>query len=252
MTGQPVTEKKYRRSRLRQQLMLFIIMLLAGFIVMNHIQSTRASTHFRNLISIYQEREEQLKRQEEQFAKLQQENEQLNQRKAAAIESLLIDQGYDDLSAELQKIRILAGFTEVRGPGIVLTLNDKPDYDILMDSDASIVHDGDIRHALDLLRNAGAAALSVNEHRITHVSFIQCIGSTIRCNQHRMLPPFVIKAIGNPEQLAQAIGQDSLFTLRQSPEIGLIVSVQAEAEVVVPAFADSDNFDRYITLLEGS
>lgn len=252
MTGQADSGKNIKKGRLRQQFMMFVIMLLVGFIVMNHVQATRASTQHRNLIIIYREREEQLKRQEEQFRKLQQENEQLNARKAAAIESLLIDQGYEDLSAELQKVRLLAGFTEVRGPGIVLTLNDKPDYDILKDSDASIVHDGDIRHAIDLLRNAGAAAISVNDIRITHVSFIQCIGSTIRCNQVRMLPPYVIEAIGDPERLAGAILQDSLFTLRQYQEIGLIVQVQTSDDVVIPPFADSDDFDRYITLLEGN
>jgi uncharacterized protein YlxW (UPF0749 family) len=252
MNSQTRQEKNIKKSRMRQQFMMFVIMLLVGFIVMNHVQATRASTQNRNLILIYREREEQLKRQEEQYRKLQQENEQMNARKAAAIESLLIDQGYADLSSELQRVRLLAGFTEVRGPGIVLTLNDKPDYDILKDSDASIVHDGDIRHALDLLRNSGAAALSVNDIRITHVSFIQCIGSTIRCNQVRMLPPYVIKAIGDPERLAGAIQQDNLFTLRQYPEIGLIVSVQSMEEVIIPAFAESDNFDRYITLLEGN
>jgi hypothetical protein len=40
--------------------------------------------------------------------------------------------------------------------------------------------------------------------------------------------------------------------LRQYPEIGLIVSVQSMEEVIIPAFAESDNFDRYITLLEGN
>ncbi|MDW7655742.1 MAG: DUF881 domain-containing protein [Bacillota bacterium] len=252
MTSLSGSEKSIKKSRLRQQFMMFVIMLLVGFIVMNHIQATRATTQNRNLVIIYREREEQLNRQIEQNRKLQQENEQLNARKAAAIESLLIDQGYEDLSSELQKVRLLAGFTEVHGPGIILTLNDKPDYDILKDSDASIVHDGDIRHALDLLRNAGAAALSVNDIRITHVSFIQCIGSTIRCNQERMLPPYVIKAIGDPEQLANAILEDNLFIMRQFQDIGLIVSVQIIDEVILPPFADSDDFDRYITLLEGN
>ncbi len=240
------------RFSLRQQLMLFVVMLLFGFIVTNHVQSVRARSETRSLAVIYQQRERELNEQIKQSEVLTQENTALNQRKNELIGEVLVDQGYAELSLELERIRLLAGFTEVRGPGIVLTLNDKPDYAILKDSDASLVHDGDIRHALDLLRNAGVAALSVNDLRITNVSYIRCIGSTIRCNQYRMLPPFVIKALGDPAQLAEAIAGDPMFSMRQLPDIGLVVKVEMVEEVVIPAFAESDRFGAYITLLEGN
>ncbi|MDD2442158.1 MAG: DUF881 domain-containing protein [Clostridiaceae bacterium] len=240
------------RFSLRQQLMLFVVMLLFGFIVTNHVQSVRARSETRSLAVIYQQRERELNEQIKQSEVLTQENTALNQRKNELIGEVLVDQGYAELSLELERIRLLAGFTEVRGPGIVLTLNDKPDYAILKDSDASLVHDGDIRHALDLLRNAGVAALSVNDLRITNVSYIRCIGSTIRCNQYRMLPPFVIKALGDPAQLAEAIAGDPMFSMRQLPDIGLVVKVETVEEVVIPAFAESDRFGAYITLLEGN
>ena len=240
------------RFSLRQQLMLFVVMLLFGFIVTNHVQSVRARSETRSLAVIYQQRERELNEQIKQSEVLTQENAALNQRKNELIGEVLVDQGYAELSLELERIRLLAGFTEVRGPGIVLTLNDKPDYAILKDSDASLVHDGDIRHALDLLRNAGVAALSVNDLRITNVSYIRCIGSTIRCNQYRMLPPFVIKALGDPAQLAAAIAGDPMFSMRQLPDIGLVVKVETVEEVVIPAFAEADRFGAYITLLEGN
>ena len=101
-------------------------------------------------------------------------------------------------------------------------------------------------------RNAGVAALSVNDLRITNVSFIRCIGSTIRCNQYRMLPPFVIKALGDPAQLAAAIAGDPMFSMRQLPDIGLVVKVEMVDDVVIPAFAEADRFGTYITLLEGN
>ncbi len=240
------------RFSLRQQLMLFVVMLLFGFIVTNHVQSVRARSETRSLAVIYQQRERELNEQIKQSEVLTQENAALNQRKNELIGEVLVDQGYAELSLELERIRLLAGFTEVRGPGIVLTLNDKPDYAILKDSDASLVHDGDIRHALDLLRNAGVAALSVNDLRITNVSYIRCIGSTIRCNQYRMLPPFVIKALGDPAQLAAVITDDPMFSMRQLPDIGLVVKVEMVDDVVIPAFAEADRFGTYITLLEGN
>ena len=244
--------KQSRKKMLLQQLLLFVIFLLFGIIVMNHIESVRSENQRQDLIFQYRELEEQLTIQEQEYARLEQENKDLNSRKAAIIEELLIDQGYNELSQELQYVRTLAGFTEVSGPGILVTLNDKPDYDILKDSDASIVHDGDIRHVVDLLRNAGAAAISVNDLRITHVSSVICIGSTIRCNQTRMLPPFVIKAIGDPPALRQAIESDEMLNLRKGLEIGLAVKAEESETVVIPPFSDADRFEQYISLLEGT
>lgn len=239
-------------NRQRHQILMFIILLLFGIIVTNHIQSVRASDKKSSLVIRYQERQEQLKQYEAQYQALLAENDRLNTLKATANDSYLSRKGNEALLAELQRVRILAGFTEVRGPGIIVTLNDKPDYDFVNgDSSDSLVHDGDIRHVLDLLRDNGAAAFSVNGLRITNSSFILCIGSTIRCNEQRMLPPFVITALGDPAVLAEAVATDQRFILRQMPDIGLIVNVQTADEVIIPAFAEADDFHQYISLLEG-
>ncbi len=244
------TEPSKRKQGL-QQLLLFIIFLLFGMIVTNHVTAVRADRLRNDSIYQYRKLEEQIKEQEERSERLQAENLDLNARRTAVIEALLIDQGQAGLLQELQLVRVLAGFTEVSGPGVQVVLSDKPDYDILIDSDASIVHDGDIRHVLDLLRNAGAAALSVNKIRITQVSSVICIGSTIRCNQERMLPPFVIEAIGDPKALKEVIEQDEMLNARKASEIGLVVMVNSQDQVTLPPFAQADQFQRYISLLEG-
>lgn len=239
-----------KRDRFRQQLMMFIIMLLIGFIIMNHIRSIDATDATSSLVQKYQERQDELKKLEEQYEKLLAENDRLNIRKAEINAEVLNSQGNEQMVAELAKIRILAGFTEVSGAGITLTLNDKDGYNILEDTDDSLVHDSDIRHTLDLLRNAGAAAISVNDMRITNSSFIKCIGPTIRCNKQRLIPPYIIKAIGDPVQLSDAITTDQMFSQRKAPPIDLMIDVQIEPEVIIPAFNEADNYDAYISLLE--
>ena len=230
--------------------MMFIIMLLIGFIIMNHIRSVDATDATSSLVQQYQERQDELKKLEEQYEKLLAENDQLNIRKAEINAEVLNSQGNEQMVAELAKIRILAGFTEVSGAGITLTLNDKDGYNILEDTDDSLVHDSDIRHTLDLLRNAGAAAISVNDMRITNSSFVKCIGPTIRCNKQRLIPPYIIKAIGDPVQLSDAITTDQMFNQRKAPPIDLMIEVQIEPEVIIPAFNEADNYDAYISLLE--
>jgi uncharacterized protein YlxW (UPF0749 family) len=235
---------------MRQQLMLLVIMLLIGFIIMNHIRSVDATDASSSLIQQYQERQKELKKLEEQYETLLAENDRLNIRKAEINDEVLNRQGNEQMVAELAKIRILAGFTEVRGTGIILTLNDKVGYNILEDTDDSLVHDSDIRHAIDLLRNAGAAAISVNGMRITNSSFVKCIGPTIRCNKQRLIPPYVILALGDPILLSDALASDQMFNQRKAAPVDLIVDVQVEAEVIIPAFNEADNYYAYISLLE--
>jgi uncharacterized protein YlxW (UPF0749 family) len=235
---------------LRTQFMMAVLMLIFGFILISHIKSVRSDVTKENLAMQYKQRQAQLQKAEEQYQALLAENDRLNQQKSAAIADLLNRRGYDQLLAELEHIRVLAGFTEVRGPGVVLALNDKPGYDILTDSLQSIVHDGDIRHALDLFKAAGAAGFSVNGLRITNSSYVSCIGSTILCNQQRMTPPYMITALGDPAKLAEAIRSDPEFTERQGAAIGLRIQVEEMPEVVLPPFAEADDFYRFIDLLE--
>lgn len=231
-------------------LLLFVLLFIFGLVVSSHVQTIRASHGSSDLSVRYRQRQDDLKRYEEQYEKLLQENLLLNQRKEEAIAALLQREGQDDVLQELQYIRLLAGFTEVSGPGIVLKLDDKPGYDIFSDSEDSIVHDGDIRHALDLLRNAGAAAFSVNNERIVNSSYIFCIGPTILCNNQRLTPPYVIRAIGDPAALKEAIDADQMFAIRRTPGIDLIVEVQVSDQVLLPPFADAGNIQQYIDRLE--
>lgn len=233
----------------RQNVLLLVLMILFGFILMNHVMSVRAEHSGNSLAERYKQRQLDLEAYEKQYDDLLAENAALNQQKLDAEQSLLASQGLDNLQAELAKYRILAGFTEVSGPGVIVTLDDKPDY-TLSDTDGSIVHDSDIRHALDLLSNAGAAAFSINGNRYTNSSNIKCIGSTIRCNLERLSPPYIIIALGDPVLLAEAITTDQLFLYRQTSGIDLVVKVETSDQVVIPAFADADNIGQFIDRLE--
>jgi uncharacterized protein YlxW (UPF0749 family) len=234
----------------KPQFLIAILMMAFGVILISHIKSVQTDETARNLAARYKERQAELQHAEEQYTKLLTENEALLQKKADILAEAAKQSGNENLIAELERINILAGFTEVKGKGVVLTLNDKPDYDILEDPAESLVHDGDIRHAIDLFKDVGCAAISINGMRYVNSSFVDCIGPTIRCNKQRMTPPYVIVALGDPALLAAAIRDDQEFNMRQMPGVGLQVKIEEAAEVTLPAFAETGNFDQYIDLLE--
>jgi len=108
------------------------------------------------------------------------------------------------LNEELQKTKILAGLTEVEGPGVVLVLQDSkkgPPSNRLFEKDNYIIHDYTIQQAINELNASGAEAISINGQRIIGRTPIRCVGPTAIVNDVRIASPFEIRAIGNSDTL---------------------------------------------------
>lgn len=99
-----------------------------------------------------------------------------------------------------------AGLTNVEGPGVVITLNDRQvtpaeAKESIVDLNLFLIHYSDILAIVNELKNAGAEAISVNNQRIVNTSSITCEGTVIKVNGEKIGAPFTIKAIGSPDLL---------------------------------------------------
>lgn len=236
-------------NSLRQNLLLFLLLFIFGVIVTNHISQVRLDQQKQDLSNLYRQRQAELEQAQIQYAAMVAENERLLAKKESVIADLLNAKGHTELLSELNKVKKLAGLTDVEGPGVRITLDDKPDFDVVYDTADALVHDSDVRYVLDVLRAHGAAALTVNEQRIVNSSYVFCIGPTILCNMQRLTPPYVIEAIGEPDQMYRAILQDPMLSLRQSSEIGLIVKAETKEQIFCPAYKEADDINKYIDRL---
>ena len=109
----------------------------------------------------------------------------------------------EDAKNQIKAGNKIIGTSEVTGPGITITLTDsKLDASSVLDASSLIVHHLDIYYIINELKNAGAEAISVNEQRVVPTTSIECGGNIITVNGQKIGSPFVIKAIGLPEQLA--------------------------------------------------
>lgn len=108
------------------------------------------------------------------------------------------------LEEQINQGNKILGLTEVTGTGGIVTLkdNDTLSSNSNIDLSNSIVHDVDIIAVINELKNAGAEAISINEHRVVPTTSISCDGNVIKINGEKVGAPFEIKAIGLPEQLA--------------------------------------------------
>lgn len=104
-----------------------------------------------------------------------------------------------------------------------------------------MVHDEDLLKIVNELRAGGAEAISINDQRIIAISEIRCVGPTININSTRYAPPYVIKAIGNPETLQAALNLKGgiVDTLKF---YGIKIDIQTSNNIVVPKYSDPIRF----------
>ncbi|WP_353892201.1 DUF881 domain-containing protein [Proteinivorax hydrogeniformans] len=159
-------------------------------------------------------------------------------------------QGEDDVDIllnELNRVRVLAGLTEVEGPGLVVEVRDNESpYSYAEDANLSIVHDEDLMKLVNTLQAAGAEAVAVNGQRVTGLTEFSCAGPVILVNQTRLAPPYIITTIGDADTLKAALLMrggiaDSLSLW------GIQIEVEAKESVLIPSYKGSLEFD-YIEL----
>ena len=111
----------------------------------------------------------------------------------------------ENLYKDLEKYRLLAGYVDIEGPGIILEIKDPP-VDVQYGVEYSIVDDIDlILQTISVLNAAQAEAISINDQRYTAFTEIVRAADHIEVNGVSINSPIVIKAIGDPETLESAL-----------------------------------------------
>jgi uncharacterized protein YlxW (UPF0749 family) len=156
------------------------------------------------------------------------------------------------MAVQLLNARTLAGMTEVIGPGIEIVLDDSAG-EITDGSDPNmlLVHDEDILTVVSELKAAGAEAIAINGQRLVFNSEIRCGGPTINVNSVRYAPPYIIKAIGNPDALFGYINGPESGYLDLLEYYGLEVQVIQKEEIVIPPYRREPDLKFIKTYKEG-
>jgi uncharacterized protein YlxW (UPF0749 family) len=173
-----------------------------------------------------------------QMNDLEKENKTLRSEKDKMIDSLAQgEQNIKLVSDELNSLRLRAGTTPVEGRGIVITIDDskmaRKELPMISDS-AILTHDVDLLMLVNELRAAGAEAIAINDQRVVAGTAIRCVGPVINVNNHQVGAPFVIKAVGKPDNLAGAMNLP-FGVLDQLKQLGIQASVVKREKIRLPA-----------------
>ncbi len=239
----------------KAQLAIAIICILLGFMISIQLKSVKEN---QKLTTSYFQRADEL---QIELTKERDKNERINQqllqyeKDLNAMQQAASDKsGYaKELMDQLKRTQVLAGLTDVEGKGIIVTLDDskiKNEGEYALDNNTLLIHDQDILIILNELADAGAEALSLNDERILGTSEIRCAGATVSVNNNRYAPPFIIKAIGNPDTLEAALNlrggvRDILLTY------GFEFNVKKSDKILIPRYKGAISFKYAVPVEKG-
>lgn len=110
----------------------------------------------------------------------------------------------DENQKEIENLNKILGLTNISGEGIEIQLEDNISTND-KNNIFNLIHDNDLIDIINILRNAGAESIAVNDERITYNSKIECIGTIVKINNKKIGSPFKITAIGNTKNLKSAL-----------------------------------------------
>lgn len=111
----------------------------------------------------------------------------------------------ENLYNDTMKYRMLAGYLDLEGPGVVLEINDPP-VDLQFGEGYTIVDELDlVLMVISVLNAADAEAISINNQRYTSFTEIEKAGNHIEINGVSTSSPIIIKAIGDSQKLESAL-----------------------------------------------
>lgn len=139
------------------------------------------------------------------------------------------------------KYKMLGGYLDVKGPGIVLKIEDPP-ADIQYGEGYNIVDELDlILQIISILNAADAEAISINDQRYTTYTEIVRAADHIEINGVSTSSPIIIKAIGNPDTLESAleIKQGIVWQLRN---YDYLVNLRQDKNIEIPKYRNVKDF----------
>ncbi len=108
----------------------------------------------------------------------------------------------DLLKSDVDKARCDLGYTDVKGPGIILTITDGKNA---ANDKEQVITYNDLIMAINELKYAGAEAISLNDERVVNNSFVANISEYMVMNDNRISGPYTIKVIGDSKNLESVI-----------------------------------------------
>jgi len=157
----------------------------------------------------------------------------------------VVDDSVREAQTRADSVGIAAGFSEVSGPAVTITLSDAP-ADLAQAAPADrandyVVHQQDIQAVVNALWAGGAKAVTVQGQRIISTTGIKCEGSMVTLHGVPYPQPNVISAVGDLATLLTSIELNQRVAAFRAdaanPAIAIGWDLATQAEATAPAYS---------------
>ncbi len=136
-----------------------------------------------------------------------------------------------------------AALVPLRGPGLVITLDDapsRPDGSLPTDArpDDLVIHQSDVQAVVNALWAAAADGVAIMDQRLIATSAVRCVGNTLLLQGRTYSPPFVVAAIVDaPAARAQLAASPQVAVFEDAVRaFGLTFEVVEAGEITLPSY----------------
>lgn len=188
--------KKFKKGKITMTIIIGIMCFILVYVMFMQFRVVNET----DVTSLRTKRESELREELESWqSKYEDTTNQLEQAKANLDEyKNKIDDSQSAselLDKELKQAELNLGKTDVKGAGVVITLEDG---DVAVDAE-------DLIKLMNELKRAEAEAISVNDQRVTNLTEFADVDSYIVVNGTRLSSPFTIQVIGNQKYLESGL-----------------------------------------------
>jgi len=227
-----------RKEKIKLSIWLLIIGMVVGLLVTAQLKSKpqRPSSTPLSNYTLLKENQENLTREQadlkNQISLLQNQILDIGQKlkKTQSSSRQQVDQ--------LAVLKDKTGLTELRGKGMVITLDDSAQFPA---SSNSIAHAADMRDLVNFLWTQGVSGIAINNERIVASTSIDCIVNTVMINNTKMTTPFVMSVVSDNKDLKGYIEKnDNLTSIWQRVKNeGLKFAIIESDNIILPVYKGS-------------
>lgn len=154
-----------------------------------------------------------------------------------------------NLSEELNKFKSMAGYTDLKGPGVVISIDNPIQDGQYTDYKNNLIYNYEyLLLILSNLNAAGAEAISINGQRYTNYTEIVPVGTHLNVNGVAVIPPIEIKAIGNKQTLESVLSFKGgvvweMRNLNYQIDVKILEEVDIQRQIKIFEFKYAQPFD---------
>lgn len=218
------------RGRLLSSIFICILCAILGFAYMTQINngtSTYETMSESELVRLINESNTQISNLTQRKSEL---NSQLNSLKTSANEQ---EQAKKIAEQNEQTSGIISGRLAAQGRGITIAITEGTKDKV----DASIMF-----NLIEELRNAGAEVIAINDVRVVASTYIQDADAGLIADGTAIKPVYNIRAIGNPQELTNAVDIAGGVGAQLQVKYGSTVDVESSDNIVIDQIKEPTTF----------